>query len=595
MFHSIRWRIGIPFIILITGVMAGLGIYIASFTQQTYMDELETRLFDEASLLADTVRPLLGVGADPEMIDALAKHWSTLIDARVTVINQDGTVLGESQEDRSKMENHNNRPEIIQARTKGKGSVIRYSATIRVDMLYVAVAAKESDQLLGYVRLALPLQRVQENIHHVQRTIGIASLATGLLATLLAIWIANRTTRPLSELTKAANQVASGNLDHRLIPTTHDEIGNLTESFNKMSAQLSMQMSSLNAERERIIAVLNTMNDGVIIADAENNIQLINPAALSMFQLKETEVLGQSLVLSIRQYQLDELVALCRKTARTQTTILEIPSRQQYLQATVTQLGEALPGNMLLIFQNLTRLRRLETVRQDFISNISHELRTPLASLKALTDTLHEGALDDPPAAKRFLDRMETEIDAITQMVEELLELSRIESGRVPINLSPTPALELIEQAVERLAEQAERAGVAIEILCSENIPDVNADSKRLVQVLVNLLHNAIKFTPPGGKITLSAQQQDDFIRFAVQDNGAGISADDLPRIFERFYKSDRARTGGGTGLGLAIARHVVEAHSGTIWVESVEGKGSTFQFTIPIAKLSSPTEKPIK
>ena len=585
MFHSIRWRIGIPFIILITGVMTGLGIYIASFTQQTYMDELETRLFDEASLLADTVRPRMGVGADPEVIDALAKHWSTLIDARVTVINQDGTVLGESQEDRSKMENHNNRPEIIQARTNGKGSAIRYSATIRVDMLYVAVAAKESDQLLGYVRLALPLQRVQENIHHVQRTIGIASLATGLLATLLAIWIANRTTRPLSELTKAANQMASGNLDHRLIPTTHDEIGNLTESFNKMSAQLSIQMSSLNAERERIIAVLNTMNDGVIIADAENNIQLANPAALSMFQLKETEVLGQSLVLSIRQYQLDELVALCRKTARTQTTILEIPSRQQYLQATVTQLGEALPGNMLLIFQNLTRLRRLETVRQDFISNISHELRTPLASLKALTDTLHEGALDDPPAAKRFLDRMETEIDAITQMVEELLELSRIESGRVPINLSPTPALELIEQAVERLAEQAERAGVAIEILCSENIPDVNADSKRLVQVLVNLLHNAIKFTPPGGKITLSAQQQDDFIRFAVQDNGAGISADDLPRIFERFYKSDRARTGSGTGLGLAIARHLVEAHGGTIWVESVEGKGSTFHFTILIAK----------
>jgi two-component system, OmpR family, phosphate regulon sensor histidine kinase PhoR len=401
----------------------------------------------------------------------------------------------------------------------------------------------------------------------------------------LTIWIANRTTRPLRELIGAANQMATGKLDTRLIPVTHDEIGNLTKSFNEMSAQLSTQITTLNAEHARIIAVLNTMNDGVIIVDAENTIQLINPAAQSMFNLNETDALGQQLVLIIRQYQLEELLTVSRNTAQTQTTLLEIPARQQYLQVTATQLGKALPGNTLLIFQNQTRLRRLETIRQDFISNISHELRTPLASLKALTDTLQEGALEDPPAAKRFLGRMQTEVDAITQMVEELLELSRIESGRVPLNLAPAAAIELIEQATERLSAQAERARVAIEIQCPDELPEVLADSKRLVQVLVNLLHNAIKFTPPGGNITLSARQQDDFILFLVQDTGAGISADDLPRIFERFYKSDRARTGSGTGLGLAIARHTIEAHGGKIWVESVEGKGSTFYFTVPVAK----------
>jgi two-component system phosphate regulon sensor histidine kinase PhoR len=584
MFYSIRWRIGIPFIILILGVMTGLGIYIASFAQQTYIDELENRLFEEASLAADTVRPLLTEKPDPQVIDPLAKHWSTLINARVTIIGSDGSVLGESQEDRLKMENHNNRPEIIQARSSGMGSSIRFSATIGVDMLYVAVPVKQSDQLLGYVRLALPLQRVQANIRHIQKTIGAASLATGLVAVLLTIWIANRTTRPLRELIEAANQMATGKLDTRLIPVTLDEIGNLTRSFNEMSAQLSTQIKTLNAEHERIIAVLNTMNDGVIIVDAENTIQLINPAAQSMFNLKEKEALGQQLVLIIRQYQLEELLTVSRKTAQTQTTLLEIPARQQYLQVTATQLGEALPGNTLLILQNQTRLRRLETIRQDFISNISHELRTPLASLKALTDTLQEGALEDPPAAKRFLGRMQTEVDAITQMVEELLELSRIESGRVPLNLTPVAPIELIEQATERLSAQAERAGVAIEIQCSDELPEVLADSKRLVQVLVNLLHNAIKFTPPGGKITLSARQQDNFVLFLVQDNGAGISADDLPRIFERFYKSDRARTGSGTGLGLAIARHTIEAHGGRIWAESIEGKGSTFYFTVPVA-----------
>ena len=585
MFYSIRWRIGLPFILLILAVMLVLGVYISSFAKSSYLADLESHLHDEAALISDTVKPQFLSSPNIQSVDALAKHWSEIVNARVTIIGADGTVLGESLEDRTKMDNHSTRPEILQARRNGWGSATRFSDTVRYDMLYVAVAAKQADQLLGFVRLALPLQSVQQNIRHIQWTIGIATLATGLLAAILAIWIANRTTRPLRELIQAADQMAAGKLDKRLIPNTHDEIGNLTHSFNEMAAQLSAEIKALNAERGRIIAVLNTMNDGVIIVDAENSIQLINPAALGMFNITETEALRQPIILVVRQFQLDELLTLCHKTNQTQTTILEIPARQQYLQATATPLGEALPGNTLLLFQNLTRLRRLETIRQDFISNISHELRTPLASLKALTETLQEGALEDPPAAKRFLGRMETEVDAITQMVEELLELSRIESGRVPLSLALTPAHEMIAQAVERLITQAERAGLAIEIQCPDSLPKVLADLKRLVQVIVNLLHNAIKFTPPGGQITLSARQQNNLVLLSVQDTGVGIPADDLARIFERFFKSDRARSGGGTGLGLAIARHLVEAHGGTIWAESIEGRGSTFYFTVPVAR----------
>jgi two-component system, OmpR family, phosphate regulon sensor histidine kinase PhoR len=235
----------------------------------------------------------------------------------------------------------------------------------------------------------------------------------------------------------------------------------------------------------------------------------------------------------------------------------------------------------LLLFQNLTRVRHLETVRQDFISNISHELRTPLASLKALTDTLQESALDDPPAARRFLQRIETEVDALSLMVSELLELSRIESGRVPLKMEAVSASDLIDQAVERLRLQAERAGLNVETTCQQDLPSVLADSSRLEQVLVNLLHNAIKFTPTGGIITVGAQLSEDNVLFSVKDTGIGIPTDDLSRIFERFYKTDRARSGGGTGLGLAIARHLVEAHGGRIWAESVEGQGSIFYFTV--------------
>jgi len=585
MFYRIRWRIGIPLILLILAMMLVLGIYISSFIQNSYIAELETRLRNEASLISDTLKPQWENNPNNQSIEALAKHLSVITDARVTIISADGTVLGESEEDPTKMDNHSTRPEILQAKSNGWGSSTRFSATLGYDMLYVAVPVNQGDQLLGFVRLSLPLQQVDESIRHIQLTIVLATLTTSLLVVILAIWIASRTTRPLSDLIRAANQMAAGRLESRLIPTTHDEIGNLTNTFNEMATQLNAQIAASNAERGRIIAVLNTMNDGVIIVDAENNIQLTNPAALAMFNIKESEAVGRSLIEAVRQYQVDELLEQCRKTGKTQSTIIEIPARQQYLQATATPLGKVLPGNTLLLFQNLTRLRRLETIRQDFISNISHELRTPLASLKALTETLQDGALEDPPAAKRFLGRMETEVDAITQMVEELLELSRIESGRVPLKMTPTSPNWLLSEAVERLSLQADRAGLTIEMKCPEDLPKVLADHSRLEQVVVNLLHNAIKFTPSDGNIVLAATLEDKNILFSVKDTGIGIPKDDLTRIFERFYKTDRARSSGGTGLGLAIARHLVEAHGGKIWAESTGETGSTFYFTIPIAE----------
>lgn len=227
-------------------------------------------------------------------------------------------------------------------------------------------------------------------------------------------------------------------------------------------------------------------------------------------------------------------------------------------------------------------MKKLETVRQDFISNISHELRTPLASLKALTETLRDGALEDPPAAKRFLEHMEIEVDALSQIVSELLELSRIESGRVPLKLERVIPAALVQSVMERMRMQTERAGLSLTSDVTEGLPLVMVDPPRMEQVLTNLLHNAIKFTPKGGSILISAKQEGSQVVFSVKDTGIGIPTIDLTRIFERFYKTDRARSGGGAGLGLAIARHLVEAHGGKIWVESVEGEGSTFSLTIP-------------
>jgi two-component system phosphate regulon sensor histidine kinase PhoR len=285
----------------------------------------------------------------------------------------------------------------------------------------------------------------------------------------------------------------------------------------------------------------------------------------------------------VRHHQLIELWKRCQQSGQEQAELLELGRQGLFLQAIVTPIQEAGAPAYLVILQDLTRLRKLETVRRDFVSNVSHELRTPLASIKALVDTLRDGALGDPSAARRFVDKIEVEANALTQLVEELLELARIESGRAPLQLQPVAVADMVVPPVERLRQQSERAGLVLKTALPADLPLVLADLERARQVVLNLVHNAIKFTPTG-EITVSAERAGDEVVIAVRDTGAGISPDDLPRIFERFYKADRARSGGGTGLGLAIARHIVQGHGGRIWAESIEGQGSTFYFTLRAA-----------
>ncbi len=368
------------------------------------------------------------------------------------------------------------------------------------------------------------------------------------------------------------------------LPEDLPALEEFSNTVKTLALALSVRTSVVEAERARLAAVLERMTDGVLIADSEGRIQFANPAAERLFETGQA--VGRRVVEVLRQYQLVEAWQRSRETGEAQEESVEIPARRRFLQLVV--LPDRQTGGSLLVVQDLTRVRRLETVRRDFISNVSHELRTPLASLKALTETLRDGALEDPKAASRFLGRIETEVDALTQMATEVLELSRIESGQVPLELKAVPAASLLISAAERMRAQAERAGLALRMGADQDMTEVRADPPRLEQVLVNLIHNAVKFTRPGGQVVLAAQAESDFVRFSVSDTGAGIPAEELERIFERFYKADRARSGGGTGLGLSISRHLVEAHGGRIWAESTEGQGSTFYFTIPIA-LSKP------
>ena len=585
MFKDIRWRIAVPYVALILLVMGALVVYVTREARSAQVQILRDTLLVDARGLADLARPLL-LDSDAAGADELAKSWSAKVDRRVTIIAADGVVLGESDEDRAQMDNHLGRPEVRQARSLGQGTSIRFSDTLDTDMLYAAVAVEDGGAIIGFARLALPLQLVQANVDQLQRAIVTAALIAAAAAVVLAIIMAGRITRSVRRLIQVAGRLANGDLDARSRLTTADDLGDLGRALNFMADELRDRVNDLADERGRLEAVLDNMADGVVITDDRGRVSLINPAASRLLHVRQEEAIGRSFAEAAWHHELIELWQRACGQREEEDAVIEIGLQDTFMRMIVSPLQTSGQDHCLVILQDLTRIRRLETVRRDFLSNISHELRTPLASLKALVETLQGGALDDPPAAERFLHRADQEVDALSQMVEELLELTRIESGKVPLRLAETAAEDVILPPVERLRPQCERRQLELVIDIAADLPPVLSDAARAQQVISNLLHNAIKFTPIGGTIVIRATLHDhgSFVLFSVKDTGLGIPAAELPRIFERFYKADRARSGGGTGLGLAISKHLVEAHGGQIWAKSKEGKGSTFYFSLPIA-----------
>ena len=582
MFKSIKWRIAITFVVLILVCMGGLSVYLLHFVKGNYLDNLRIQLAGQAQLAGDASEPYLD-GGQVESIDVLAGRLGDKIDARITIIDADGIVLGDSEKDPRTMENHSNRPEVIEALSHGVGSSIRYSTTLGCDMMYVAVPIMADGKIAGMARVSLPLTEINESLGHINRMIISGTTIAALIAILLAIQVSRSTTEPLKKLTQMSKRMAHGELDQKTQVTSRDEVGELAEAFNLMAAKLKDMVTALTNERDKITAILSTMGDGILVIDSMSEVTMVNRAAERLFKLSENEATGHVFIEVVRDHELDGIMQRCLKTGEQQIGMVETEPRRQFLRMIATPLG----NGSLVLLQDITELRRLETVRRDFISNISHELRTPIASLKVLSETLQEGAIDDKVVAQDFLHKIDTEVDRLTQMVNELGELSRIESGEFPLKIEPVDIKEIITRVAERLRPQAERGGLSPKVDIPHGLAKALADEERVEQVLVNLVHNAIKFTSPGGRITISTEVEGDSILISVADTGVGIPADDLPRIFERFYKADKARSGGGTGLGLAIAKHIVEALGGKIWVESIEGRGSTFTFTLTVAAKS--------
>ena len=415
---------------------------------------------------------------------------------------------------------------------------------------------------------------------------GIA--AAGLIsATLVLVGL-----RPIGRFVEAARGMAQGDLGQRIEPRPAGDLRASADAFNDMAQGIEGLLAAASQERSRLIAALNSSIDAVMAVDPVGTVTFANSAAERLFSRSQEELVGSPFVWVMADEEVVEAVRASREDGSPETRLIERP-RRRYLQVITTPILGGGEWAALVVFHDLTDVKRAEQVRRDFVANVSHELRTPLAALKSVIETLQGGALDDQAAAQDFLARADIEVDRMVQMVEELLELSRIESGDVPLTREEVDLAAIVAHAVERLRTQATRRGLRLSLELAPDLPLVLGDPDRLERVALNLIQNAINFTPSGGAIDVAALLSNGHVTVVVRDTGVGIAREELPRVFERFYKADRARAGGdglagGTGLGLAIVKHTVEAHGGHVSAESEQGRGATFSFTIPAAPKSS-------
>jgi two-component system, OmpR family, phosphate regulon sensor histidine kinase PhoR len=403
-----------------------------------------------------------------------------------------------------------------------------------------------------------------------------------LMAATLTFLLSTSIVKPISSASEAARLIAMGNLHERVTPRPSGELGDLADAFNDMARSFDELLAAASANHSRMLAALNSSADAVIALDEHDAIAFANVAAGHLLSHPGQDMVGKPLAWIMPDAQVVEALRSSRERAQPEILVAERPNRR-FLQVFVTSITDGGEWTSLLVLHDVSDVRRAEQVRRDFVANVSHELRTPLAALKSVIDTLREGPIEDRETADGFLARADGELARLVVMVEELLQLSRIESGELALAFQELRIDGVIKTAVERLRPEADRQGLTITVNIASSTPPLRADRDLLERALVNLIHNSVKFTPHGGTIEVSARTQDGVVTVEVCDTGEGIDPADLPRVFERFYKADRARRAGGTGLGLAIVKHTAEAHGGTVKAESEPGRGSTFSLTIPI------------
>ena len=581
---------------VIAGVLAARSLEEQELAQSGQALEVTT------NLIAFDLRPLLttsrSLPATP-LLQTIVRELSRRALARVTLVDSTGRVLADSavsDRDLATIENHRTRPEIEQAIATGSGTDLRASHTTGDRTLYRAVRLNEQGTTSSplYLRLGLPMTALEQELAKLKRNLTIAFGSAFLIAVGLSIWLARSLTKPLSDMATAARQLAAGDHSVRIQTRSRDEVGLLANTLNHMTDELRSKIEELSEDRAQLLAMLTSMVEGVMVLDYKGRILQVNPALERMFGVTRAETRGRQFAEVFGHPELNALVStvLATRTGQEDEIILTPSGRCLDVEASVAGGEQDNEACAVLVFHDITELRRLENIRKDFVANVSHELRTPLTSIKGYVEALLDGGKDDPATSVRFLDIILKQSDRLNLILEDLLQLSKIESGQVQFKQEPLHLGSVVERTIAMIKPLADKKQHRLSAQIAPNLPLITGDEERLVQVLANLLDNAIKYTPEGGQITVAARRMPlaqadvrrNSVELTVTDTGIGIPEQDRPRVFERFYRVDKARSRelGGTGLGLAIVRHIVEGHGGQIWVEGNMPTGSRFVVRLP-------------
>lgn len=580
---TFRWKLTLSLLLPILLMGAILYIYLEKNLRDYLVRGIAKNLHIQANLARDLAFEEMDRKIAPSKA-AITIHRE--LNARVTIIAPDGKVVGDSDISQSNllnMENHLNRPEVQEALHSGSGEEIRYSTTLHSDMLYVA-AALPFEGKKGVLRLALPLSEVRNTIVTLHSILAAAVVGGVIFAILLSSTLLHFTSRSLKTMASVAMHLGRGEFGRRIPAMGKDELGELANVMNEMAAKLENQVVNISTERNRLDAILRGMGEGLMVTDAEGTITLVNPAFKLLFGIAD-EVEGKPLIHITRLPALHSGFkgVLTTGSERIEEMTLPLPAEKTVIIHWVPLMESGSLYGVVAVFHDISDIKKLEKMRRDFVANVSHELKTPVAVIKGYAETLLDGMLQaDPLRAKAFLGIIYDHSERLANLITDLLTLSQMETGNLALEKTSVSVARAVEHACSLLDQRSRDKKVSLRWE-SDSTLSVSADPVKLEQVLVNLLDNAIKYTPEGGNVTVSARTEGDMIQINVADTGVGIPAKDLSRIFERFYRVDPARSRelGGTGLGLSIVKHIIQLHGGSVSVKSVPGKGSTFSFTL--------------